>query len=170
MQTQFYTLPDGDPAQTLATVARMKALAVAGAMTPAVRHVAAFLVNGLGRDQLAYAEAIAGFIAQHTRFLYDPSVAEALVPAEATLELIDQLGVAQIDCDDVAILAAALAMSVGLRARFVVVAFLTPDATYEHIWAELSDADGLEWLPVDPSRPIVGLPPVVRPPLVVEVA
>lgn len=170
MHTRLGWLPDTDPEQTLATVGVMRQLAIQGAIAPAVRSVAAFLVHGQGRDQLAYAQGIAGWIAQVTRFLYDPSVAEALVPADVTLALIQAHGVAQVDCDDVAILAAALGLSIGLRARFVVVGFLTPDAPYEHIWTELSDSSGATWIAVDPARPATGLPPVVRPPLVVEIA
>lgn len=168
MLTRWFALPEGD-AQTVATVAHMRQLATLGAVDPTVRQQAAFLVQGQGRDQWRFAQSLAGWVAQRTRFLYDPSVAEALVPAEITLALIAQQGVAQIDCDDVAILAAALGLSIGLRARFVVVSFLTPDAPYEHVWTELSDAAGVTWLPVDPTRPSSGLPPVVRAPYIVEV-
>ena len=168
MDTRLYSLPDGD-GQTVATVGMMAQLARQGAVTPAVRDVAAFLVHAQGRDQWLHAQSIAGFVAQRTRFLYDPSVAEALAPPAILLELIQQRGVVQVDCDDVATLVAALGLSVGLRARFVVVGFLTPDAPYEHVWAELSDVTGQEWLTVDPTRPASGLPPIVRPPLIVEV-
>jgi transglutaminase-like putative cysteine protease len=169
VQTQLHWLPDGDPAQTLAATATMRELAIQGEMTPAVRQVAAYLVQGLPRNQLLYATNIAGWVAARTRFLYDPQHMEAFVPADQTLALISQQGIAQVDCDDVAILAAALGLSVGLRARFVVVGFYAPDAPFEHIWTELSDADGQTWIAVDPSRPLMGLPPVLRPPLVVEV-
>ena len=169
MQSTLAWIPEGDTAQTLATVAAMRDLAIHGAMTPAVRQTAAFIVAGLTRDQLGHASNLAGWIALHTRFLYDPAPFEALTPPDVTLAIIHSQGIAQMDCDDVAILAAALGLSIGLRARFVVIAFLTADAPYEHIWTELAPADGQAWVPVDPTRPTQGFPPVVRPPLVVEV-
>lgn len=147
----------------------MRQLAIAGEMSPLVREQAAFIVAGLGRDQLNFAGAIAGWVEQHTRFLYDPLHFEAFTPADDTIALIDARGLAQVDCDDVAILTAALGLSVGLRARFVVVSFYTPTAPYEHVWAELSDAVGAVWIPSDPSRPVMGLPPMGRAPLIVEV-
>ena len=167
MLTTLYTLPDGD-GQTVATVGMMRQLATAGALTPDVRHVAAFLAQGLGRNQLSHADAIAGWVAQHTHFLPDPSVAEALVPPDILVGIIADQGFAQVDCDDVAMLAAALGLSIGLRARFVVVSFLTVDAPYEHVWAELSDAEGSEWVVIDPPRPLQGFPPIGRH-LIVEV-
>jgi transglutaminase-like putative cysteine protease len=162
-------LPDGDPQQTVAAVHVMRQLAIAGEMSPLVREQAAFIVAGLGRDQLTMAGAIAGWVEQHTRFLYDPLHFEAFTPADQTIAIIDARGLAQMDCDDVAILTAALGLSVGLRARFVVVSFYAPDAPYEHVWAELSDSAGLSWVPSDPSRPVLGLPPLGRPPLIIEV-
>lgn len=168
MLTRLFTLPDGD-AQTVTTFGFMRDLAYHGALDPSVRQVAAFVVQGSGRDALSFATNLAGWVAMHTRFLPDPSVAEALVPPDEALALVARDGLAYFDCDDVAILTAALGLSVGLRARFVAVGFLTPDAPFAHVWAELGDEAGTFWLPVDPPRPAGGLPPIYRDPLILEV-
>jgi len=69
-----------------------------------------------------------------------------------------QRGVAQVDCDDVAMLGAALGKAVGLRARFVAVAFGPRGAPYRHVWAELGPRTNNVWLDMDTTRPAQGLP------------
>jgi transglutaminase-like putative cysteine protease len=95
------------------------------------------------------------WISDHTEFLPDPSPAEWLLDPVQSLDLILRDGVAQLDCDDVATLAAAMALSIGLRARFVVAAFHTPKAPYQHVWTEVSPSGG-RWTPIDPTRPAQG--------------
>jgi len=68
-------------------------------------------------------------------------------------------GIVQVDCDDVAMLAAALGKAVGLRARFVVVGFDSRTAPYRHVWAELSPRARVPmWSEMDVTRPAQGLP------------
>jgi transglutaminase-like putative cysteine protease len=63
------------------------------------------------------------------------------------------------DCDDIATLAAALGLALGLRARLLVVEFAGQDG-FGHIWTALAVPGG-EWIDCDPTRPIQ-TPPVVR--------
>jgi transglutaminase-like putative cysteine protease len=63
------------------------------------------------------------------------------------------------DCDDIAALAAALGLALGLRARFLVVEF-EGQAGFGHIWTALAVPGG-EWVDCDPTRPAT-TSPVVR--------
>lgn len=148
------TIPAGD-AGTLATVAALRRWAQAAALDPLVRSVAAELVRG--RPLAEHPGVLADWIGSVTEFLPDPAVAETVFAPRWILQRILTAGVAQIDCDDVATLAAAMGLSIGLGARFVVVGFGSPNAPYRHIWAELTAFDGSSgWVPVDPTRPAQG--------------
>lgn len=151
-------IPGGD-AGTEATLRHMADVTRTGAVSPLVRGVAARLVMGTGRDWALHARLIRDWVDVHTEFLLDPSVAEALTPAEDAIRLIDTDGIAQFDCDDVAILAASLGCSIGLQARFVAVAFRE---AYAHVWCDLGSPAGDAWLSVDPTRPVFGLPSITR--------
>jgi hypothetical protein len=161
MLYQTTSIPSGD-AGTLRTLQLMAQLATEGAISPVMREVVAGVVLGSGRDPRAHAELIGQWLAERTEFLADPSVAEALVPATDALQHIVQRGIFQGDCDDVAVLAAAMGLCIGLRARFVVVAFHAPDAPYAHVFTELGGASDDSLLPIDPTRPSLDLPPVSR--------
>lgn len=165
MTTTYHDIPGGD-AGTVATLERMRHVARSGALEVATRDLAAAIVAGSGRDGVLHAQLLGEWVGDHTTFLADPLHAEAINQVSRTLELIRRYDQAQIDCDDVAVLAAALGLSVGLRARFVAVAFGAPydlAAPYAHVWAELSPAAPEPvWLTIDPTRPTVELPPIAR--------
>lgn len=156
-----YVIPGGD-AGTQSTLSQMARLVDRGAVTPDVRRVAASLALGTGRDAALQARLIRDWVDTHTEFLADPTNAEALTPPEQLITLIRSDGLVQVDCDDVAMLSAALAMSIGLRARFVVVAFgQGPQDPFAHIWTEIAGSSD-QWTVVDPTRPVLGMPPVSR--------
>jgi hypothetical protein len=150
MQGLAVWLPRGD-AGVRATVQWMRQVARLGGITPLVRHVTARLV--LGAPASLYPRLIRDWIGEHTTFLADPTHAEALHDPGWMVDQILTAGLVQVDCDDVAMLAAAMGLSIGLRARFVIVGFGSPSAPYRHVWTELADASGVRWLPVDPTRP-----------------
>lgn len=128
-------------------------------MTPMVRLTATEIVVGIGgMDGVEQAHAIRDYLQNYTEFLRDPDGVEMLHGPVWQLQQIRQRGVVQVDCDDVAMLSAALGKSVGLRARFVVVAFDRPDAPYRHVWAELSPRGVPQWIDMDVTRPAQGLP------------
>jgi hypothetical protein len=158
MQGFVLPLPSGD-AGIYATLEHMRILARNAALQPLVRNTAARAVAGVsGFDGNMQARILQGFIEDHTQFLSDPAHAEMLIePASVVHQILTQ-GIAQLDCDDVATLAAAMGLAIGLRARFVIVGFgSSPNAPFRHVWTELADARRPRWLAVDPTRPAQGL-------------
>lgn len=149
------TIPDGD-AGTYATVGHMARLAVEGSIAPLVRQVASRLVLGVS-DGTLQARILRDWVSERTMFLPDPAGAEALHHPAWLLGQIGRVGIVQVDCDDVALLAAAMGASIGLRARFVVVGFSSPNAPFRHVWTELADSRAPVWVAVDPTRPMQGL-------------
>lgn len=129
-------------------------------MLPQVRLTASHIVAGLGgQDGNMQAEAIRDYLEMHTEFLRDPDNVEMLHGPVWQLDQIRKRGVVQVDCDDVAMLAAALAKAVGLRARFVVIAFDRPGAPFRHVFTEVAPrVANAKWTDMDVTRPAQGLP------------
>lgn len=137
---------------TYATLGKMKSLARSGASSPVVRGIAARLVQQVEPNGILHARLIRGWLEDHIIFLRDLSTAEALYhPAELVLAILKD-GQVQCDCEDVAMLAAALGLSIGLRARYVVLAF-RPGGPFQHVYTDLSDASGRMWIDCDITRP-----------------
>jgi hypothetical protein len=137
-----------------ATVERMKQLVRTRMGTPAVRKVSVNIARDAGsKDGMAQAMAIRDWCEDHTFFIRDPHGMELLHDPILMLQVILRDGDIAVDCDDVALLAATLGKSVGLRARFVVVGFGSPTAPFQHIWTELSSPSGTpQWIHVDVTR------------------
>lgn len=152
-------LPSSDVG-TYLTLAQMRAMVYREFMSPAVRLLATDIVRGIGgKDSGEQIHAIRDFLVQHTEFLRDPDGVEMLHGPVWQVQQILQRGVVQVDCDDVAMLAAALGKSVGLRARFVAVAFVNKQSPYRHVWTELSAGTMPPvWVDMDVTRPAQGLP------------
>jgi len=117
---------------------------------PLVRETAAAIARGTGVNAELQARRIRAWLTQHVGFLRDPYQTEALHTPEGMLTLLGARGWLEVDCDDVAILGAALGMAVGLRARFVL---LGRDGQYEHVWTELADPNTDDWRELDITRP-----------------
>lgn len=152
-------IPTGD-AGTRTTLIRMRQLARAGRWHPRVRTLAMQIVRGLGgRDGVMQAAALRDWLERNVEFLRDPDGIEALHTPEAMLRLLLTYGPPlAIDCDDAAILAAALAGSIGLRSRFVAVGFLSPAAPFRHVWAEVAPPSSSQWMEMDVTRAAQALP------------
>lgn len=128
-------------------------------VSPAVRLTASQITAGIpGQDATEQAYAIREWVEQHTDFLRDPDGAEMLHGPVWQLQQVQQRGSVRVDCDDVAMLAAALGKSIGLRARFVVVGFNGAQGPYSHVWSELSPPRTNQWIEMDTTRPAQGLP------------
>lgn len=152
LSAELFLPPVSGDGGTYATLARMKSLAKSGAATPSVRATAASIVREANADGILHARLIRSWLEDHIIFLRDLSTAEALYHPADLIREIAQKGQAQCDCEDVAMLAAALGMSVGLRARFVVLAF-RKGGPYQHVFTELSDSTGRVWIDDDITRP-----------------
>lgn len=137
----------------------MRAMVYREFLNPAVRLTAAQIVAGIsGQDGVEQAQAIRDWLDSHTDFLRDPDGVEMLHGPVWQVNQIRTHGTEQVDCDDVAMLGAALGKAIGLRARFVVVGFDSPRAAYRHVWAELSPRGNVKWVDMDVTRPSQGLP------------
>jgi hypothetical protein len=151
-----FPLPSSDLG-TFWTLAQMRAMVIREFLQPIVRLTAAQIVTGTGgQDAAEQSHLIREFLVGHTEFLRDPDGVEMLHGPSWQLQQIHNTGIVSVDCDDVAMLAAALGKSIGLRARFVVVAFGSTRAPYQHVWTELGR--GNQWLDMDVTRPAQGLP------------
>lgn len=138
-------------AGTLDTIHRMKQLARQSAALAPVREQAVAIVTGTGTNAEAQAALIRAWLERHVSFLRDPLTAEGLHEPTLMLEQVRQRGVTDVDCDDVAILAASLGMAVGLPARFVLLGRGPHD--FEHVFTELMDPRTGEWFELDTTRP-----------------
>ena len=147
------SIPNGDYG-TFATISRMRTLARSASVHPLVRQTAVRIVAGAaGTDAMLQARLIRDWVEQRVIFMPDPNGAELLHAPDALLAHILTDGIGHVDCDDVAMLAAALGLAVGLRARYVVVGF-SPSGPFRHIWTDLGNPRKPQWLPVDPTRPM----------------
>jgi hypothetical protein len=157
-------IPNGDFG-TLATVGWMRRLARDGATVPAVRYTASAIVREVpGKDAIGQIRALRSWLSEWTQFLRDPNGAELLHSPRHLLFVLRRTRLPlRIDCDDVAVLGAALGGAVGLRARFIVAGFFSPDAPFRHVWAELAPPFGAAvgaplWVDLDTTRGAQGLP------------
>jgi hypothetical protein len=165
-------LPSGDLG-TILTLGRMKGMVLGEFLTPEVRLTATRIVGTVdGHDSLGQAWAIRMWLQTHTRFLRDPDGVELLHGPKWLVQQVLTCGMVAVDCDDVAMLAAALGKAIGLRARFVVVGFGPPPTPYQHVWTELAAPvqHPQSWTDCDITRDQQGLGglPVTRS-MVVEV-
>lgn len=146
-----HTIPGGRLG-TMVTMSAMIKLATRASAMPIVRDQAVALVADIpARDYTAQAMAIRDWVGDHAIFLRDPTGQELLQAPELLLQRIQARGIAYGDCDDVAMLAAALGRAIGLKTAYVVLAFRSPSRPFSHVYAKLNGVD------VDPTRPAQGL-------------
>lgn len=152
-------LPGGD-AGVYATMLAMRTVVRAAFRHPLVQHVA-MSATADAPDVLAQWRGLRAWLVTNTRFRLDaadpvaranPDLLEVVHTPLDQLAAIARDAIVEGDCDDVAVLAATLAMAVGLRARFVVLGWLSPgpSASYRHIFTEVAAPGG--WLDFDVTR------------------
>lgn len=120
------------------TLDRMRELVNRSLSVPLVVETA----NGIAasrppRDYLGIALAIRHWLASNFRFVRDPVGVELLRDPEYQLRQWMTYGYITGDCDDVAVLGAALGKAVGIGARFVAVGF-QPNRPLVHVFAVLT--------------------------------
>jgi transglutaminase-like putative cysteine protease len=116
------------------------------------------------RDTRRQAIAIRGWLARVWRFVDDPAGEELLRDPEHLLR--EYFATSQIigDCDEAAILGAALGKTVGIPATFTVLAFDPVDsgsATFSHVFASLLLPDG-SLFSLDVTKPPGSVPAPTR--------
>lgn len=122
----------------LTTVALMRRYAREGARASLTRRTARTIV-GSSDGGRAGAEDLRAWIAAHTEFQPDPEATELLRAPELMIRAAQTYGVARGDCDDVAMLAAALSLAAGYGARYVVLDF---GWGWEHVYTVTETVDG----------------------------
>lgn len=149
MQITLSRIPSGE-AGTDATLRNIGRLVSEALRDPRIRLTAIQIIEAAGvanADQMAAARALVNHVRQNIRFIEDPVDLETVqAPAVTLFEL--PAG----DCDDHAALLAALAMSIGIPARFRVIGD-HPDH-FQHIHPELQIAR--QWIPVDTTTGTFG--------------
>jgi len=150
----------GGTAGTLTTLRRMHQLVREAVVDPGVRDVALAIVRPCpGRAYTCQLRALRAWLAGRFRFRRDPYRVEwAMAPAKQLATVRGQ-GFVEGDCDDAAILAAALGQAVGFPARFVVLGFLGARGPYGHVYTELQ-APASPWVEFDVTRSRLPTPPL----------
>ena len=157
MQAVRVWIPGGD-AGTYATLDHMVRLAREARGLPIVRDTALTLTTHAA-DPLQQIAAIRDWLALTVEFTRDPTGVELLHSPRYLLSVLRQAGAPlRIDCDDVAVLGAALGGNLGLRARYVTVGFFSPNAPFRHVWTDLAPPHGTPWVELDITRDAQPLP------------
>lgn len=133
-------IPGGDLGVS-ATLLAMRSLA-RGARRDARVVTAARNATAASVSPTVQAQLLRSWLLAHTQFQADPATVELVRTPLEQLTRIARTGVMRGDCDDVAVLGAALALALGLRARFVVLGFGAANAPYQHVYAEAVTPDG----------------------------
>jgi transglutaminase-like putative cysteine protease len=142
----------------LQTLDAMRGLSRAALTDPAVIETAAAVVRTVTpRDQRGQFQALRSWLASRFRFLPDPRGVELLRTPRYMLDRIAEDGTVHADCDDAATLGAALALVIGLPARFVAVGFRAR-GPLSHVFTEVLTPEG--WRELDVTRPSNRLRPV----------
>jgi hypothetical protein len=80
------------------------------------------------------ARAIGQFVQKHIRYVKDPVGTESLQAPDMMIRMMKDAGYAMGDCDDMALLIAALLMSVGIKPVFRAVKYSENSPSYNHIY------------------------------------
>ena len=136
---------------SMQTLGQMRALVNRSLSDPFIIETARSIIRDLPpRDYNAHARAIREYLAEHLQFAQDPRGQETLATPRYLLTKITNSYVVQGDCDDAAVLGAALAKAVGLRARFIILAFYDQRAPFTHVYTVVKGRTG--WLDLDTTR------------------
>lgn len=165
MAHSTHEIPGGD-AGVLATLALMQSVVDDAVNSADVVQFARHLAVRAGvRREYAQAQAIAGWLSRVWRFVHDPADREMLSTPELMLDEFGTWGIVTGDCDDAAILGAALGKAVGLNAQFTVYGFpsdVPGEAdVYGHVFAVLLTSDGKR-VSLDCTRPRGPVPAPTR--------
>lgn len=144
-------IPQGD-AGTLATLRKMRDRAVLAQVDPLTMDTAHRIVVGeTPRNTEGYALAIREWLRDNFRFVPDSRDVDTMRDPHKLLLQLAADGKMTGDCDDLAMLAAAFGLAVGLTPRFTVLGFPSMQDQYGHVYAELETDRG--WVAIDTTKP-----------------
>lgn len=155
MKARRLTLPPGSlgTGRTIDLMAKA-AMGEYGAQSPKIRSLAIKIVRDAGapaKDKRAEVSAIHDYVQSHLRYISDPLWMETVTYPE-TLAFEQSDG----DCDDFAVLEAALLGAIGVRTRFVTVAPKPGPMSHVYLQAMILNDDGTgsgalpTWVSLDP--------------------
>lgn len=133
----------------MVTLRTMRRLARNGLSFTNVRTLAADVHEIAQRERTSAASEIRALLLRRFRFRFDPPGIELVKGPEILTNELLRDRFAEGDCDDAAILAAALAHALGIPARFVAVGFQA-GGPFRHVYTEVWTPRG--WLDVDVTR------------------
>jgi hypothetical protein len=133
------------------TLKKMRQLVNGSLVDPLVVETAKWVVADAGVNQLQQAYCIGRWMGEHWRFVQDPVDVELLHTPRYMLLAIQSSRAMAGDCDDAAILGAALGKAVGLRARFRALGFQGRSGPLTHVIADVRTPQG--WVQLDVTRP-----------------
>lgn len=150
------------------TLDRMRGLVNASLSVPLVVETATGIVSSIpSRDYFGMAQAVRAWLARNFKFVPDPVGLELLRDPEYQLREWMTRGQIIGDCDDAAILGAALGKAVGINAKFVAVGFRDPGPLV-HVYAVLTGPVGRAigsagaGVDLDVTRPLGARAKIVR--------
>lgn len=130
------------------TVELMSRMARESLSDPLVKRVAVAATQGVKKvDPAGYAKAIFDFAKSRFRFVPDYAGVEELTSPTIHSKRILEEGRTYGDCDDFSLAQAAWLMSVGVPARFTVVASPKHKGFYDHVRVEARLPEG--WIPME---------------------
>ena len=138
---------------SMQTLQRMRRLVNASLADPLVIEQARSVIENagvLGRDEVGKYFAIRAWMDEHLAFLPDPLGVELLSTPRYMITKIRQAEFVSGDCDDAAILGAALGKAVGLRAKFRALGFVTRARPFQHVYTLLLIRG--QWMNLDTTR------------------
>ncbi len=128
-------LPDGQIGN-FQTVTVMKKLAHQAAGQPRIQKLARLIVLQAGVPSHFYADeslAIGNYVKQHVRYSRDPEGYEQLQEPDLMVDNLEH-GIAQGDCDDMALLTSALLLAIGHNPYYAMVRYEADHGPYAHIY------------------------------------
>lgn len=159
MLTRQIGFGDFGTSQTVSAMRRVVNTSLTDAVV--VQTARSLAASTFARDTDGQILAIRMFLQDHFQFVRDPSGVELLATPRSMLDAIHQRGVATGDCDEAAILGAALGKAIGLQARFILLGFQGAAGPLTHVYAALRGRS--KWTNLDVTKPARGpFPPVTR--------
>jgi len=135
------------------TLAKMRNIANAALRDPVVIEQARQIIEDagvLGRNEGGKYNAIRQWMLDHLQFLPDPVGVELLATPRYMIDYIRRSHFVSGDCDDAAILGAALGKAVGLRAKMRALSFGSKSRPFSHVYTLLLVRG--QWANLDTTR------------------